>query len=430
MLSTLLAAGISGCTAVSSENISVSSSVSEKTAENNTTETETSSKPSDSSPVTSGGAIDTTDLFTERDLTQTADLSDAKQITVKDNEDIEITEEGVYVLSGTASEVTVRVNAPSEAKVQIVLDGVTITNTDSPCIYVVSADKVFITSSGSDNTLTVTGTFTADGTTNTDAVIFAKDDLVLNGTGTLTVNSSANGISGKDDIKITGGTYYITSTEDAVEANDSAAVYDGNITIVSGKDGIHAENDEDDTLGYIYIRSGTFSIEADDDGIQATSVCQIDNGTFTISAAEAVEGTIVQINGGTISIEASDDGINASQKSSAYTPSIEINGGDITIVMAPGDTDAVDSNGSIYMNGGTLDITAQSPFDYDGTGQLNGGKVIVNGTEVTELTNQMMGGMGMGGMPAEGMNGGEKPSGTPPQGGMNGGGMGGPGGRR
>ena len=64
--------------------------------------------------------------------------------------------------------------------------------------------------------------------------------------------------------------------------------------------------------------------------------------------------------------------------------------------MGSGDTDAVDSNGNLIINGGTLDITAQSPFDYDGSGQLNGGTLIVNGTETTSLANQMGGG-GMGG---------------------------------
>ena len=66
--------------------------------------------------------------------------------------------------------------------------------------------------------------------------------------------------------------------------------------------------------------------------------------------------------------------------------------------MGQGDTDALDSNGDLFINGGTVDITAQFPFDYDGQGQLNGGTVTVNGEQVSELTNQMMGGMGgMGG---------------------------------
>ena len=67
--------------------------------------------------------------------------------------------------------------------------------------------------------------------------------------------------------------------------------------------------------------------------------------------------------------------------------------------MGTGDTDAVDSNGDLYINGGTLTINAQSPFDYDGTAQKNGGTLIVNGSETDSITNQMMGGMGgqMGG---------------------------------
>ncbi len=79
------------------------------------------------------------------------------------------------------------------------------------------------------------------------------------------------------------------------------------------------------------------------------------------------------------------------------TPTFEMNGGSLTIEMGSGDTDAVDSNGNLYINGGTLTITAQSPFDYDGTGELNGGTLIVNGQEVTSLSNQMMGGGQMGG---------------------------------
>ena len=93
----------------------------------------------------------------------------------------------------------------------------------------------------------------------------------------------------------------------------------------------------------------------------------------------------------------------------------------MTIDMGQGDTDAIDSNGNLYINGGTISITAQSAFDYDGTGQLNGGTVTVNGTQITSLTNQMMGG-GMGGF------GGQKPGnegntftpGEMPQGGASG----------
>jgi hypothetical protein len=106
------------------------------------------------------------------------------------------------------------VNAQADdAKVQLVLDGVSITNTDSPAIYVVSADKCFVTTTDSVSTLTVTGTFAADGDTNIDAVIFSKDDLVLNGTGTLNISSTGNGITSKDDLTVTGGTYSASTAQ-------------------------------------------------------------------------------------------------------------------------------------------------------------------------------------------------------------------------
>ena len=50
------------------------------------------------------------------------------------------------------------------------------------------------------------------------------------------------------------------------------------------------------------------------------------------------------------------------------------------------------SNGNLVIAGGTLDITAQSPFDYDGTCEKTGGTLIINGTETDSVTNQMMGG--------------------------------------
>lgn len=333
------------------------------------------------------------ELFTDRDLQQTADTSSAKTLTLTSGQDVTITEEGVYLVSGTASNASIIVDANSQAKVQIVLDGVTITNDNTPAIYVKSADKVFVTTVGT-STLSVTGEFAADGDTNTDAVIFSKDDLVLNGTGTLVISSTDNAVTSKDDLKITGGTYEITCAGHAFEANDSVVVADGTFKIVAGDDGLHADNEEDGTLGYVYVGGGTFQIKSESDGIHATSVTQIDGGTFTIVAPEAIEGTYVQINGGTIDITASDDGINASARSTAYSTTVEINGGDIKIVMGAGDTDAIDSNGNLFITGGTIDITAASPFDFDGTGSLTGGTLTVNGQQVTQLSSQMMGGMG------------------------------------
>ena len=391
----IIAASLASCSTASSTS-------STEVAANTTAAVSTMDKTDDAEATVTtlntadGGKLSADELFTERDLTQTADLSEATNYTVSDSKTITITKAGVYHISGSASDATIVVNASSDDKVQIVLDGVNITNTDFPCIYVKQADKVFVTLVG-ENTLSVTGSFTTDGDTNTDGVIFSKDDLVLNGTGSLTVNSTDNGIVCKDDIKVTGGNYTITASSKAFEANDSIRVADGTFTLKAGADGLHAENDDDDTLGYIYIGGGSFTIQAGDDGIHTSSLVQIDGGSFTISAAECIEGTYIQINDGTFALSSWDDAINAAKKSSAYTtPTVEINGGDITITMSAGDTDGIDSNGDIIVNGGTINITGNSSFDYDGSAQYNGGTIIVNGEQLSAIPNQMMGG-GMGG---------------------------------
>ena len=362
----------------------------------------TSSESTDSAEIKqlSNEAQETT--YTKRDLEQTADTSEAQRITASDNKTVSITEEGVYVISGSAENFTVKVDADEQAKVQLVLGGVDIENEDFPAIYVLSADKVFVTTTDSDNSLTVSGEFTSDGENNTDAVIYSKDDLVLNGTGTLNVTSNyGNGITCKDDMKITGGTYNVKSALDAFEANDSISISDGTFNIATNKDGFHCENDEAE--GTITISGGTFTINGMSDGIQACAVLQIDGGDFDITASEGLEATYVLINDGNISISASDDGINGSNKSSAAgTPAVEINGGSMTITMSGGDVDAIDVNGNITVSGGTIDISypQQGPseaFDYDGTATYNGGTIIINGSQVDSIPQSSMMGGGFGG---------------------------------
>lgn len=348
-------------------------------------------------PSSSGGsALDVSGMFTERDLEQTANTDGAETVTLVSGEDVTIDQEGVYVISGEVSEVTIVVNAGDAAKVQLVLDGVIITNASAPAIYIESADKAFISLTDSVNRLEVSGSYE---TASLDSVIISKSDLTLNGTGSLEiVSAKGNGITSKDDLKITGGTYKLAVAVDGLKANDSIRIYDGAITITANKDALHSENKEDTSLGYIYIYNGTLNISAADDGIQGNAIVQIDGGVINIStSSEGIEGTHVQINGGEISIYATDDGINAAEKST-YGILLEINGGTTTISMAGGDTDALDSNGSLYINGGTLHITANSAFDYNDSGALNGGSVTVNGQTVTQMTQSQMGGRGnMGG---------------------------------
>ncbi len=328
------------------------------------------------------------ELFTERDLKQEADLTSAKKYEVSSNTDINITSEGVYVISGTAENVTINVNARDEEKVQLVLDNLSISNTDKECIHVENADKVFITT----NTKASFKYLVKD-TENATSAILSRSDIVFNGKGTLEIDSNNNAINGKDDVKITGGTYNITASKNGIRANDSIQIVGGTFNIKSGTDGLHAENNDDDSKGFIFINSCELNIEASDDGIHAVSILQIDGGTINVTAGEGLEGTYIQINDGTITIEASDDGINAAKKSSSYTPTIMLNGGYTKVNMKNGDTDGIDSNGDIIINGGTIEVTGSSTFDYDGKAEHNGGTIIVNGKETDAIPNQFMDGM-------------------------------------
>ena len=259
--------------------------------------------------------INTSEMFTQRDLTNTVDKSQAISLFLKNNEDYLIDKEGIYLLSGDYTNTTIIVEVSDNEKVQLILDGVNITNDNHACIYVENADKLFVTTI-SNSSLTVTNMFESSND-KIDAAIYSKDDLTLNGIATLTVNSSETAIKCNDDLTITSAEYIINAQKKGIDANNSIAIANGIFTINAKTDGLHAENNDDDSLGYIYIADGTFNINAADDGIHATSVLQIDSGNFTLQAHEAIESTYIQINGGQFNISAYDDGINAARKSSS-----------------------------------------------------------------------------------------------------------------
>lgn len=278
----------------------------------NSTDTTESQQASDA-----GETLSYDDMFTDRDLDVGYEESDSVKINLSDDSTtvssgdsdnsstddtvdgvtvdgnvITITSDGTYIISGTLSEGQIVVDADNK-KVQLVLDNADITCATSAAIYVKSADKTFVTlAEGSENILMNTSEFEAVDDNNIDAVIFSKDDLTLNGSGTLTINSeNGHGIVSKDDLKITGGTYNITAASHALSGKDSVRIAAGTFNLVSGKDGIHSENADDDEKGYVYIAGGEFTIDSTGDGIDASNIVQIDDGTFDITAGGGAENS-------------------------------------------------------------------------------------------------------------------------------------------
>ncbi len=240
------------------------------------------------------------DMFSDRDYDISYD--DAEEIALADGSSstkasgvsiegdvVTITKAGSYKLSGELSDGQIIVDVADDEKVQLVLDGVKIENDDSAVIYVKNADKVFVTTTESENSLSVTGEF-AESEDGVDAVIYAKDDITLNGAGTLNIScETSHGISGKDDVKITSGIYNIDVAKKGIDANDSVRVADGTINITSGTDGIHVENTDDETLGFFYAIGGTFNIEAGYDGIDTSGEALIYDGDYNIVSGGGYE---------------------------------------------------------------------------------------------------------------------------------------------
>lgn len=240
------------------------------------------------------------DMFTDRDYETDYDESSSVHIELNgstaeaDSDSVQIsgstitiTEEATYIISGTLDDGMIIVDAPDTAKLQLVFDGADINSETSAPLYIPEADKVFVTlAEGTENTLSNGGTYTAIDDSNIDSAIFSRQDLTLNGSGSLAVTSPAgHGIVSNDDLVITGGTYTVSCASHGLKANDSVRITgETGLALYAGKDGIHAENDEDTSLGFVYISDGTMEIEAEGDGISAGAYMQIADGTFQITA--------------------------------------------------------------------------------------------------------------------------------------------------
>ena len=349
--------------------------------------------------------IDITDMFTKRDLSGSYDESEAVKITLSgktaacnsSNVQIEdgvvtIKAAGVYVLSGTLTDGTIVVDAGDDDKIQLVLDGVSITAADYAAIYAKNADKVFVTlAEGAENSLTVSGDYVQTDDNNVDAVIFAKCDLTLNGIGSLTVkDTTGHGIVSKDDLVVTGGTYTIDSQDHCLNGKDSVRIADGTFNLSCDEDGIHAGND-DQQDGYVYIEGGDINISVGDDAIHAEGLLIITGGDIDVSKSyEGVEGYKILVTGGDIDVISSDDGFNAAGGSSGSGDNHDGFGdssgsGDDHDGFGGGpgmdgvDMDA-DSDAYILITGGTININADGDgIDSNGYIGITGGSVYVLG---------------------------------------------------
>ncbi len=325
------------------------------------------------------------DMFTDRDFRTAYDES--KAVTIKLNgtsatsssdsvkisgSTITITEEATYVVSGKLNDGMLIVDAPDTAKLQLVLNGVNIESKTSAALYILEADKVFLTLiEGTKNTLANGGSFTAIDDNNIDSALFSKQDLTMNGTGSLTVTSPAgHGVVCKDDLVITGGSYTVNSAFHGLDANDSVRVANATLNIDAGKDSIHCENNDDASRGFVYISSGNIKAQAEGDGISSGAYMQIEDGTIDLLVGGGSENGTKEhsdsfggfMGGGRPGGMPPEDMQNTeteedstSMKGLKATSNLIITGGNITVNSAD---DSIHSDASLTINGGTFSIAS------------------------------------------------------------------------
>lgn len=375
------------------------------------------------------------DLFSDRDfrldyeidgtITLSGDSAsaDCRGVAI-DGTMVTVVDEGIYAVQGSLTDGMIIVDVTKDQKVQLVLSGVEMTSTDCAPIYIRQADKVFITlAPGSENSLTNTeGFYEMDGN-NIDSVIFSKDDLTLNGTGSLSIISyEGHGVVSKDELTITGGNYYISAAGQGLSGKDNICIAGGTFDIETDKAAIHAENEDDAALGFIYIQDGSFDlycggdgfhssgdltyaggscvISTYDDGFHSDSNLLITGGSIYVEESyEGLEGMTVEITGGEVTVYAEDDGINAAggsdqsgfggphggdRFSSSGDVYISVAGGELYICA---EADVMDSNGDLEVSGGDIVLCGPSSgdtaiLDYDRYGYVIGGNFFGSGASM------------------------------------------------
>lgn len=369
----LLLAALTGCTSAgapaesSAAEAPAETAAPQESAAPSADAAEDASAPADFPPQTDA------DMFTDRDTRAAYDEESAVRIerngssisVSSDSVQINgttaiLTEEATYIVSGTLDDGMLVVDADEAAKLQIVLDNASITSSTSAALYVLEADKVFVTlAEGSQNALANGGSFVAIDDSDIDGAVYSKQDLTFNGSGALTVTSPAgHGIVGNDDLVLAGGTYTVTSASHGLNANDSVRITgETDLTLDAGKDGISAG-------AYLQITDGAYDLLAGGGSVNGESQSSTSWGGFRGGPMEAASSA-----GETSESSTSMKGLKA-------VSSLVISGGAFTIDAAD---DAVHSNAGMTVSGGTFAIaTGDDAFHADETLTVTGGAIDIS----------------------------------------------------
>lgn len=309
--------------------------------------------------LAAGVALLASTAFADGSITLSPDGSTSTDASVRiDGQTVTVTQAGTYQIAGTLGDGALIVESAENAKITLVLGGVSIKNSTGAAIQISTADDVTIElSEGTTNVLqsgeevdiaTATESEEASG-----GALQSKADLKIKGKGSLTVLGYLNnGIHCTKDLKIKNGNISVTALGHGIKGKNSVTVSGGTVTVTSGKDGITSDETENEEKGFVTIEDGEIIITSAGDGVSAETTLTVTGGVISIisggGSANAQQKTDNMRDWWDFDNSASDDN-SASCKGLKAGKALVISGGSITI---DAQDDALHTDGDMTISGG------------------------------------------------------------------------------
>lgn len=309
--------------------------------------------------LAAGAALLASTAFADGSITLSPDGSTSTDASVRiDGQTVTITQAGTYQIAGTLDDGALIVESGENAKITLVLGGVSIKNTTGAAIQIATADDVTIElAEGTTNVLqsgeevdiaTATESKEASG-----GALQSKADLKIKGRGSLTVLGYLNnGIHCTKDLKIKNGNISVTALGHGIKGKNSVTVSGGTVTVTSGKDGITSDETENEEKGFVTIEDGEIIITSAGDGVSAETTLTVTGGVISIisggGSANAQQKTDNMRGWWDFDNSASDDN-SVSCKGLKAGKAMMISGGSITI---DAQDDALHTDGDMTISGG------------------------------------------------------------------------------
>lgn len=273
----------------------------------------------------------------------------------KKTKKVSLKKSGTYTISGKISGYTLEA-AAKKANIKITLNGATLTNTKTSCIYSKYKESKLTLQGKKGKKNSISGAKSYPVPKNQkepepDAAVYSEGDITFAGQGSITVNdASSNG--------------------EAIHSKETLTMQSGTVKAVSKLASFHGED--------VYIKGGTLIANAGDTGIKSKKAAYISGGTLSVTAGDkGVQGkTGVHITGGTLNIAVSraagtsfEDfrGIVAGQSGKGVDGSIHISAGNITINSYG---DCIRASKDVTISGGVFNLTSTGDDGIQAKGAL------------------------------------------------------------